>query len=919
MGIGLGSGDINSKSSSEMKEDVFVRLLNTNRINIGDLDLIQWKKLTDDYPIFGLSTMTMIEKEITINTVAPIKGGLAEAAINIPPIGSLGPELKWSSDDGSTWLDSIGKFEGGKVYKSKYTYTASDDYVFDESIIEGDIRVANLGDGTKKVELNGKTLSITITWPPTEIETSPNWQVNFIGGEGATGIGASQVISGENEILILPANSFTKVGYTLIGWHDGTNNYTVGSTYIMPGGNITFTAQWEVDIPIRYTVIYNDNNETGRADTQVTEVGIGTTIAVNRFIRKGSSFMSWNTRVDGSGTMYRPGDILSPQGPGTSLNLYAQWTEHKYIASGKVNDNENKAVSGTSVKIMKGNRQIGRENVVTDVYGDFTILDLENGRYNLRIENLGIITTKVVNVNREGHIFLGAIKLPMGKTNSIVDIKGDTPDIVVGKLDEQFEDDVVDNDKGVTSKDRAVLSEGGSVEIKFIGELKDGEVANAADINYSAKANSKTVGLYIDLSVLKTVKNSSEEEITTQSAKLIELPNLIEIYIPLAEELQGKSDYVVYRYHGNKVDIITTQANTDGEKTTLLENDKIIQLTAKKFSTYAVAFKAEESDPPTPPTPPYSNYGDDDDDYHDIWKDSTVKEESKINLEDSESGKIQISKDKKTATITPDKGYVIADLIIDGKSVGASEKYRFTDDKGHKVIPIFVKKTTLPYYMKDNKKVYIGFSNIVGNIYKSIIPKGFKIEFGENPKYFKDNTIKWAKSSIEFLTQREILLGRNEDIFSPNESMTRAMFVTATGRLYESSYGEIKAVNTFSDVGEDDYYGKYVSWAVKNKIVKGIGENKFAPNDQLTREQMAAIILNFANFINREETKEKPLEYTDKINISTWAIDGVKYCQESGIMMGRESGDFAPQERATRAEVALVLERFIKEIVKNTK
>ncbi len=108
--------------------------------------------------------------------------------------------------------------------------------------------------------------------------------------------------------------------------------------------------------------------------------------------------------------------------------------------------------------------------------------------------------------------------------------------------------------------------------------------------------------------------------------------------------------------------------------------------------------------------------------------------------------------------------------------------------------------------MKENKKIYIGFSNIVENIYKFITPKGVKVEYGENTKNFKDNTIAWAKSSIEFVTEREIFLGTSEDIFSPNESMIRAMFVTAIGRLYESSYGDISGLNSFSDVDKDAYY-----------------------------------------------------------------------------------------------------------------
>ena len=145
--------------------------------------------------------------------------------------------------------------------------------------------------------------------------------------------------------------------------------------------------------------------------------------------------------------------------------------------------------------------------------------------------------------------------------------------------------------------------------------------------------------------------------------------------------------------------------------------------------------------------------------------------------------------------------------------------------------------------------------------------------------------------------------------------MTRGMFVTVIGRLYENSYGQISGVNIFSDVDKDAYYGKYVSWANENKIIKGIGENKFAPNEKITREQMAVIMLNFAKILNKVDIVDSDIKYSDSESISSWAIEGAKYCQETKIIRGRSDGNFAPKENATRAEVAAVIERFIKSII----
>lgn len=113
----------------------------------------------------------------------------------------------------------------------------------------------------------------------------------------------------------------------------------------------------------------------------------------------------------------------------------------------------------------------------------------------------------------------------------------------------------------------------------------------------------------------------------------------------------------------------------------------------------------------------------------------------------------------------------------------------------------------------------------------------------------------------------------------------------------------------------NQYYAKYVGWANEKGIIKGIGENEFAPKEKVTREQMAVIMLNFATYLKKGEAADDSLTYGDSASISSWAINGAKYCQETKVITGRDGGSFAPQESATRTEVAAVIERFIKTIV----
>ncbi|NLE25222.1 MAG: S-layer homology domain-containing protein, partial [Clostridiaceae bacterium] len=147
----------------------------------------------------------------------------------------------------------------------------------------------------------------------------------------------------------------------------------------------------------------------------------------------------------------------------------------------------------------------------------------------------------------------------------------------------------------------------------------------------------------------------------------------------------------------------------------------------------------------------------------------------------------------------------------------------------------------------------------------------------------------------------------------------RAMFATVIGRLYERSFGEIATSSThgFIDCDYNVYYGKYVDWAAENEIVAGVGGSKFAPDINITREQMAAILYRFAAFLGILPSEmDDTLEYSDAANISSYAGDAVLYCQTNGIFEEKTDGVFAPQETATRAKVTAIIKRFIETVIK---
>lgn len=221
----------------------------------------------------------------------------------------------------------------------------------------------------------------------------------------------------------------------------------------------------------------------------------------------------------------------------------------------------------------------------------------------------------------------------------------------------------------------------------------------------------------------------------------------------------------------------------------------------------------------------------------------------------------------------------------------------------------------LPYYLDANgNRIFIGFA-VNG---KYIAPKGVTVLVTQNDRNFTDISGHWAEEYIGFVTEREIFVGTGGNKFSPDTGMTRAMFATVVGRLHERSYGEIEASDTqFIDCNYDDYYGKYVAWASENGIIGGYGDGRFGPDDEITREQMIAILYRFTDFLNLLPGEmDTILNYPDAASISDYAKQPALYCQTTGIIEGRTGGLFAPKEIATRAEVATIFKRYIGSILK---
>ncbi len=169
----------------------------------------------------------------------------------------------------------------------------------------------------------------------------------------------------------------------------------------------------------------------------------------------------------------------------------------------------------------------------------------------------------------------------------------------------------------------------------------------------------------------------------------------------------------------------------------------------------------------------------------------------------------------------------------------------------------------------------------------------------------------WHYSYVKFAYEQGLFQGTSQTQFSPNTNMNRAMLVTVLSRLagVEPVEGECR----FLDVEDNSWYEGAVNWAAGVGIVNGVNQanNLFAPNANVTREQMAVMLYRYAqDYLGTPLSPSGDLSaFPDQNTIADWAKPAVSWAVDTGIINGR-NGMLAPGGTATRAEVATMLQRF---------
>ena len=277
-----------------------------------------------------------------------------------------------------------------------------------------------------------------------------------------------------------------------------------------------------------------------------------------------------------------------------------------------------------------------------------------------------------------------------------------------------------------------------------------------------------------------------------------------------------------------------------------------------------------------------------------------------ITVIDSKNGDVSVSDtwadedDKITLTITPDKGYVV-------------DKIEIVDDEGDKIDAKKVED-------KDNKYTF-RMANCDVTVTVTFKEEGKTTEDTDKEEDKDDEETTelnftdvkesdWFFKGVEYVVDKGIMSGVSENEFAPSGKLTRAMLVQMLYNM--ESRPACDAENAFMDVPVGQWYTDAVIWANDAKIVSGMGEGLFAPNMEITREQMVAMLYNYAKYKGYDVTASADLSaFADTASVSTWAQPAMQWAVAEGYISGMGDSQLAPQGTATRAEIASVIMRFM--------
>lgn len=727
---------------------------------------------------------------------------------------------------------------------------------------------------------------------PDNVTPTDYYVVTYEPGDGSGDV-IRQIVEKDTDTTLLGADTFTAPnGKIFDGWLDGAQTKHDAGDTLTVSESMTFTAQWKDKNPdttvYPVTITYHSGNDTKTQRETGNSKQFSATLNANSFTAPAAdwTFMGWTTDANGgkNGTFYKDGGTIALDVTNPDPDLYAVWY-HKDDTIGTITlpgkDND-PTTADNNVTVNPGN------GTAPTVKNDSNEGYIEANGGNTVQQPAGTITVidGPVKVYPDGTVFIPAgSKVTDKDGNEVTGPATIDPDgnVEPGKKDDPKKDDA-DNSIIIPGKDGFI--DPPHDEDNLIVK-PDGNGNQTGSIDNSTGDTTITAPDGADVSVPGKNPPDTRADIKLPQGTVIKPDGTI----ILPDDKNGKDEnggtipggseidpdgVVTYRYTVVYLDssnnalraptFLKLKAGESGDVTALpitgytVSGNTTKTVTGKAGDTYTVTFIYTKNS-----TGGGSSSGGGGGGGSSTVSSYTIKASAGNGGIISPSGNVSVKRgNDQTFSINPINGYRISDVIVDGKSVGAVSTYTFDSVKANHTIQVkFVK-------------------------YNSIVA---------------DPEVTGVAGWLQTKEHNGYMGGYGNGLFGPNDNMTRAQAAQMFYNLLLNKNVDITV--DFTDVPADAWYGNAVRTLASLGVIKGIGNDQFAPNRTITRAEFTVIAMRFAN-VSADVTNP----FTD-ISTNDWFYTAVTSAVSYGWINGYSDGSFRPQATITRAEVVTIVNRML--------
>ncbi len=408
----------------------------------------------------------------------------------------------------------------------------------------------------------GDTCNFTADTTVTAVWMPATYTVSYVGGSGSGSMTPGKATAGV--AFTLPACTFTApTGKEFKAWEIGGSEYAAGASYTFTA-DTAVTAVW---VSATYTVSYVAGGGSGSMAPGKATAGVAFTLPACTFTAPaGKEFKAWkigsNEYAAGASYTFTANTTVTAVWKATAAS-----PENNGSVGGSIYKEDGGTLAGINVKVMHGGSHGSVIGVTTtNGSGEYHFASLPYGIYSLVAEYNGVTVTKRITVNSSS--ITQNIAMLSGKHHTVVEVVAGTPSTAADNLDDMF-----------TSSDHAIMDSNGSVTLTLKVQDQSESAVSADAALIEGVASDMSIGMYLDLALLKTITDTAAQDVANQPVTQTE--TMLTVVLELPEALWGKTSYSIIRVHNGNAEILAAGYD-DMFHTLTFQTDR--------FSTYAVAY-----------------------------------------------------------------------------------------------------------------------------------------------------------------------------------------------------------------------------------------------------------------------------------------------------------------------------------------